>query len=329
MAEGAIAKLFVGKMKSYIKCVNVDYESSKIEEFKGKLPLFWRCVSLHAVDIQLNVKGVKNLHESFRHYVAEETMEGENKYHAEGFGLQDAKKGIVFEYFPPVLHLQLKRFEYDLQRDAMIKVRMVMASSYLRSRLSQINDRHEFPFEIDLAEFIDDASPVKSESWLYKLHGVLVHSGDVNGGHYFALIKPDRETRWLKFDDDRVTPVTDREVLEENYGGEPLNGLYPLQRNQLRAMKRFTNAYMLVYIRDAMGDEVLAPFKEEDTPPHLSTFFILVISSTCLPWSRAPTGRGTPPARGKAERTRGTAPVPDSQGLCLLQFPLFQYPDPH
>lgn len=36
-AEGAIAKLFVGKMKSYIKCVNVDYESSRIEEFNGEL----------------------------------------------------------------------------------------------------------------------------------------------------------------------------------------------------------------------------------------------------------------------------------------------------
>ena len=36
-AEGAIAKLFVGKMKSYIKCVNVDYESSRSEEFNGKL----------------------------------------------------------------------------------------------------------------------------------------------------------------------------------------------------------------------------------------------------------------------------------------------------
>ncbi len=34
-AEGAIAKLFVGKMKSYIKCVNVDFESSRIEEFNG------------------------------------------------------------------------------------------------------------------------------------------------------------------------------------------------------------------------------------------------------------------------------------------------------
>ena len=108
---------------------------------------------------------------------------------------------------------------------------------------------------------------------MYKLHGVLVHSGDLHGGHYFALIKPDRETRWLKFDDDRVTPVTDREVLEENYGGEPLNAFPPtVQRNQVRQMKRFTNAYMLVYIRDSAMDEILAPFTEEDTPPHLSTY---------------------------------------------------------
>jgi ubiquitin carboxyl-terminal hydrolase 7 len=199
---------------------------------------------------------MKNLQESFRDYIAVETLDGENKYDAAGFGLQDAKKGIIFESFPPVLHLQLKRFEYDVQRDAMVK----------------INDRHEFPFEIDLEEFLDTTAD-RSKPWVYKLHGVLVHSGDLHGGHYFALIKPDRETRWLKFDDDRVTPVTDREVLEENYGGEPLNAFPPtVQRNQVRQMKRFTNAYMLVYIRDSAMDEILAPFTEEDTPPHLSTY---------------------------------------------------------
>ncbi|KAH9079482.1 ubiquitin carboxyl-terminal hydrolase 5 [Lactarius deliciosus] len=237
-AEGAIAKLFVGKMKSYIKCVNVDFESSRIEEFN---------------DLQLNVKGMKNLYDSFRDYVAVETLDGENKYQAEGYGLQDAKKGIIFQSFPPVLHLQLKRFEYDVQRDAMVK----------------INDRHEFPFEIDLAEFLDETAD-RSQPWVYKLHGVLVHSGDLHGGHYFACIKPDAASRWLKFDDDRVTPVTDREVLEENYGGEVLNGVPPtLQRNQVRSMKRFSNAYMLVYVREALADEVLPPFKEEDTPAHL------------------------------------------------------------
>lgn len=52
-----------------------------------------------------------------------EMMEGENQYKAEGHGLQDARKGVLFEAFPPVLQLQLKRFEYDFNRDTMVKVR--------------------------------------------------------------------------------------------------------------------------------------------------------------------------------------------------------------
>lgn len=35
---------------------------------------------------------------------------------------QDARKGVLFDEFPPVLQLQLKRFEYDFQRDVMVKV---------------------------------------------------------------------------------------------------------------------------------------------------------------------------------------------------------------
>jgi ubiquitin carboxyl-terminal hydrolase 7 len=148
---------------------------------------------------------------------------------------------------------------------------------YCLTACPQINDRHEFPYEIDLAEFLDESAD-KSHPWVYKLHGVLVHSGDLHGGHYFALIKPDRDTRWLKYDDDRVTPVTDREVLEENYGGEMSNGLVSNQaRNQVRQLKRFTNAYMLVYIREEAIDDVLPPFTEKDTPAHLSGCFFRAV----------------------------------------------------
>ena len=132
-AEGAINKLFVGKMKSYVKCVNVVFESVKSEEFYGMTlfnPESWYSdIAILSSDVQLNVKGMKNLHESFRDYVAVEMLEGENKYQAEGLGLQDAKKGVIFQSFPPVLHLQLKRFEYDIQRDAMVKVQSKLTTS--------------------------------------------------------------------------------------------------------------------------------------------------------------------------------------------------------
>jgi hypothetical protein len=38
---------------------------------------------------------------------------------------QEAKKGVLFDSFPPVLQLQLKRFEYDYTRDTMVKVRLL------------------------------------------------------------------------------------------------------------------------------------------------------------------------------------------------------------
>ena len=237
-AENALSRLFVGKMKSYIKCVNVAYESAREEEF-------W--------DIQLNVKGMKNLRESFADYVQVETLDGDNKYFAEGYGLQDAKKGVIFQDFPPVLHLQLKRFEYDMERDAMVK----------------INDRHEFPLEIDLKEFLDESAD-REANYNYVLHGVLVHSGDLHGGHYYALLKPQKDSNWYRFDDDRVTPALLREVLDENFGGAlaPSGIRNPNQRqNQL---KRFMNAYMLVYVRETKIDEILMPVTDADIPPHVS-----------------------------------------------------------
>ncbi|KAJ3378421.1 hypothetical protein HDU84_007571 [Entophlyctis sp. JEL0112] len=234
-AEGAISRLFVGKYKSYIKCINVPYESSRIEDF---------------YDIQLNVKGFKNLEESFVDYINVETLDGENKYMAgEGYGLQAARKGVIFTKFPPVLHLQLKRFEYDMERDAMVK----------------INDRYEFPTEIDLTRFLDESSEEKSLPQKYLLHGVLVHAGDLSGGHYCAFLRSEKNGKWYKFDDDRVTPVSQRDAMEENFGADPTV--------KTKMIKRFTNAYMLVYIREADADEILKPITGDDIPLHLRTRF--------------------------------------------------------
>lgn len=41
----------------------------------------------------------------------------------------------------------------------------------------------------------------------YILHSILVHSGDVHGGHYFAYIRPNG-TDWCKFNDDIVTQAS-------------------------------------------------------------------------------------------------------------------------
>ena len=85
---------------------------------------------------------MKTLYDSFRDYVAVEMLDGENKYQAEGFGLQDARKGIIFQSLPPVLHLQLKRYEYDMHRDAMVKVGVVLP--HVTSLSPHLTDQRSF-----------------------------------------------------------------------------------------------------------------------------------------------------------------------------------------
>jgi ubiquitin carboxyl-terminal hydrolase 7 len=218
-------------MKSYIECINIPYNSNRIEEF---------------YDVQLNVKGCRNLIDSFDEYINVETLEGVNQYMAEGHGLQDARKGVIFESLPPVLQLQLKRFEYDIERDAMVK----------------INDRFEFPDRVDLSKYLSKDAD-KSIKYVYRLHSVLVHSGDLHGGHYCAFIQPKLDGKWFKFDDDRVVPASKDSVFEENFGRSA-------QDNERNMKTRITNAYMLAYIRESDIPVILAPIQDSDIPKHLS-----------------------------------------------------------
>lgn len=79
----------------------------------------------------------------------------------------------------------------------------------------KIHDRYEFFDQIDLKPYISKNAEHYDENWVYKLHGVLVHQGDVSVGHYYAMIKPTVEDKWFKFDDDRVTRVTQTQSLKK------------------------------------------------------------------------------------------------------------------
>ncbi|KAH9659380.1 ubiquitin carboxyl-terminal hydrolase 13 [Citrus sinensis] len=242
VVEGTIQQLFEGHHMNYIECINVDYKSTRKESF---------------YDLQLDVKGCRDVYASFDKYVEVERLEGDNKYHAEQYGLQDAKKGVLFIDFPPVLQLQLKRFEYDFMRDTMVK----------------INDRYEFPLQLDLdRENGKYLSPDADRSVrnLYTLHSVLVHSGGVHGGHYYAFIRPTLSDQWYKFDDERVTKEDLKRALEEQYGGEEeLPQTNPGFNNTPFKFTKYSNAYMLVYIRESDKDKIICNVDEQDIAEHL------------------------------------------------------------
>ncbi|XP_058183375.1 ubiquitin C-terminal hydrolase 12-like isoform X2 [Rhododendron vialii] len=242
VVEGTIQQLFEGHHMNYIECINVEYKSTRKESF---------------YDLQLDVKGCRDVYASFDKYVEVERLEGDNKYHAEQHGLQDARKGVLFIDFPPVLQLQLKRFEYDFMRDTMVK----------------INDRYEFPLQLDLdRENGKYLSPEADRSVrnLYTLHSVLVHSGGVHGGHYYAYIRPTLSDQWFKFDDERVTKEDIKRALEEQYGGEEeLPQTNPGFNNSPFKFTKYSNAYMLVYIRESDKEKVICNVDEKDIAEHL------------------------------------------------------------
>ncbi|XP_057476051.1 ubiquitin C-terminal hydrolase 12-like isoform X2 [Actinidia eriantha] len=242
VVEGTIQQLFEGHHMNYIECINVDYKSTRKESF---------------YDLQLDVKGCRDVCASFDKYVEVEHLEGDNKYHAEQHGLQEARKGVLFIDFPPVLQLQLKRFEYDFMRDTMVK----------------INDRYEFPLQLDLdrenGKYLSPESD-RSVRNLYTLHSVLVHSGGVHGGHYYAYIRPTLSDQWFKFDDERVTKEDMKRALEEQYGGEEeLPQTNPGFNNSPFKFTKYSNAYMLVYIRESDKEKIICNVDEKDIAEHV------------------------------------------------------------
>lgn len=220
--EDCIPKLFEGKMETVIACTDIEYVSKREESF---------------FDLQLNVKGNKSLYESFKNYTSPETLDGDNKYQAGNHGMQKANRKVSFVKFPPVLHLQLMRFQYDMYSEGH----------------SKLNDRYEFPEHLILDDFLKEP---ESSPAHYTLHAVLVHTGDNFGGHYVAYINPRGDGKWLKFDDDVVSKCTRKEAIDNNFGGSDDN----------LAIRNCTSAYMLCYIRDSCISEVLQDVPHDSIP---------------------------------------------------------------
>lgn len=82
----------------------------------------------------------------------------------------------------------------------------------------------------------------RSDSLLYDLYAVLLHSGSLEKGHYFALIQDVADGSWYRFDDEKVTHLTSEQLereLKKAYGG-----------------RGSTSAYMLFYREMPTGGQV-------------------------------------------------------------------------
>ena len=239
--EKVFTYLFEGKICSGIECINYKFQSIKEEKF---------------IDLQLNVKGCKNIYESFNKYTEKEILDNEDKYEVEGHGKEKAIKSTIFSKFPPVLILQLKRFEYNHKLNSMDKV----------------NDLFEFYDTINLSKYLKHENLNEYNNNEYKLLSVVVHQGNIYGGHYYAYTRFDvSKDEWYCFNDDRVCKADVYEVFENNFGGTRVINEYNQETNYVftKAVQSDFSAYVLIYIQASKAEEILKPMNIKEIPVEL------------------------------------------------------------
>ncbi|XP_059824246.1 probable ubiquitin carboxyl-terminal hydrolase FAF-X isoform X2 [Mobula hypostoma] len=215
--------------------------------------------------LNVDIRNHQNLLDSLEQYVKGDLLEGANAYHCEKCNKKvDTVKRLLIKKLPPVLAIQLKRFDYDWERECAIK----------------FNDYFEFPRELDMEPYTvagvaklegDDINPenqlIQNDqpdneqpgSTKYRLVGVLVHSGQASGGHYYSYIiqrngGDGEKNKWYKFDDGDVTECKmddDEEMKNQCFGGEYMGEVFDhmMKRMSYRRQKRWWNAYILFYER--------------------------------------------------------------------------------
>lgn len=157
--------------------------------------------------LSLTGEPLGSLEDSLKEYLQPEVMDGDDKcvyglnrslcrhdvdrYDAEKFGKQRARKGLRLLSMPPVFTVQLKRFCFSVDTMDMQKVNEyfqfgdVLDMSPYVSSLQRASASHC----IDPCQL--DCPPSNAADSEYVLHTVLVHNGNVYGGHYYAFVRPE------------------------------------------------------------------------------------------------------------------------------------------
>jgi len=112
-----------------------------------------------------------------------------------------ATKQFLIKEYPDVLIIHLKRF----------------SQNFLRGGLKKISGHVSFPVQLDLSEY---AKPLDTgfEKHLYNLTGVVVHGGNLGGGHYTAYVREGCDTDfrggWYYCSDTHVARAKETQVLQ-------------------------------------------------------------------------------------------------------------------
>eukprot|EP01039_Chlorochromonas_danica_P008102 gene8099-8937_t len=168
--------------------------------------------SLDNFDLSIDLKGCTTLEEALDRHFSGELLSEENRYHCSKHGLQSAEKTLCIASYPQVFIIHLKRFSFD-------------PHTMLTKKIG-----HELvvPLELDMAKYGTEKVQEDLEITAnYELTAVVVHVGNILGGHYYTMARvetadlndnedeeeDEEENSWVLLNDNQVLQQEEENVL--------------------------------------------------------------------------------------------------------------------
>ena len=238
------SKLFISLLEDALAHQKQESVRTMIQkQFRGEYAYVTTCQQClkesirpsHFYELDLPLSGNKTISECLEDFLKVERMTGDEKYFCENcVSKQDATRCCKLTELPPIMNLQLNRFQFDMQL----------------GRKKKLNSAIQFPEELDMSCYL--GPEVKNTK--YCLTGVLMHVGpDANHGHYIAHIQDMESGNWFKFSDETVVPLQGKNnklgLDEENtYLGSKKQQPKQPRIPKGAGVQNSNNAYMLVYM---------------------------------------------------------------------------------
>ncbi|XP_049824598.1 ubiquitin carboxyl-terminal hydrolase 2 isoform X2 [Aethina tumida] len=183
MDNSRILDLFVGQLKSTLKCTHCGHCSVTFDPFWDlSLPIPTRT-------------GQLRLSQCLDSFTREETLDGDEKPTCSKCKeRRKCTKSFTIQKFPKILVIHLKRFS---------------PTERFRGKLSVTVD---FPLEgLDMSNYAADSS--SGSACRYNLYAVSNHSGTTYSGHYTAYCRHPYNHSWYEYNDSRVSSTSPRSIV--------------------------------------------------------------------------------------------------------------------
>eukprot|EP01134_Creolimax_fragrantissima_P002707 CFRG2707T1 len=260
-SSNAIKDLFGGEMMNVVECRCCGKKSeTKVPFYELELPIA-EIDPLEGIDWGSDEDMYRRftLEFSMQSILKAEELEGENRYRCETCkSLQNASRHTELRSLPPVLHLQLMRFVFDMGTLSKRKL-------FTPLLFPEVLYPKDFGPTIKLNNPADENIP-------YDVTAVLVHQGaTAYSGHYVAHVLDISDRIWYRMSDESVEPLSigsgtkptsrlqglgqESENFEDIVNGFDTN-ILGIKRKKVKKRKSLpagrhstTNAYMLCYKR--------------------------------------------------------------------------------